>query len=189
MRLTRTRLLVLGTVILLGCPGPALASPIATIDYLETSLGGGLFRYDYTVQNVGDPADLYWLTFSYAPTSSLVSAETPADWDLISGPGFVDTFSLLPGAAPLGADVGPGEAQSGFSLVFDSQVGRTAFQAIFTNDADPLNPLVSSGITNPASAPPGPVPEPSSLLLLSAGIGTLAAGKRRRGRPAAARLN
>jgi hypothetical protein len=46
MRLTRTRLLVLGTVILLGCPGPALASPIATIDYLETSLGGGLFRSD-----------------------------------------------------------------------------------------------------------------------------------------------
>lgn len=178
MRVLRLRVILLGIAILLSYTRPALAAPIASIEYLETSLGVGRFQYDYTIHNIGDPADLYWLTFFVSPETALVSAATPANWDLISGPGFIDTFSLLPGAAPIGADIGPEQTLSGFSFVFDNRVGSTAFQALFANVIDPLNPLVAAGTTAETVAPQQ-VPEPSTLMLLGSAIGTFLAARRR----------
>jgi len=165
----------------------AVASPIASVEYVETSLGGGLFQYDYSVHNLADPAtdpadagaDLYWLTLIFSPSVSLVGATTPANWDAIGGSGFVDLFSLVPGAAPAGADIGPGQLLSGFSVLLNGQIGSSAFQALFTNVADPFNPVISEGSTLPRPSDSTPVPEPATLVLVAWGMGSLAARWRR----------
>jgi hypothetical protein len=152
------------------------AAPIANVTYLETSLGGGQFRYDYTVENASDPAtDLGADAFDFALffTGNVLPALStlPSGWDMIGGAGFLDAFSQTPGAAPTGSDIGIGQSQL-FSFVFDTQIGDTAFWVVFTNPDDPSTPNTAIGTTAPASPGPGPdpVPEPSTLLLLGSGL-------------------
>jgi hypothetical protein len=168
----------------LGSAPTADASPIASVDYVESSLGGGLFQYDYTVTSLSDPADagedIFWLTLSFASSISLVSDDTPVDWAVNGGAGFIDAFSLAIGAAPVGADIGPGQHLGGFSFVLDGQIGSSAFQALFANPADPFNPTVFDGLTTQAPTAPGEVPEPASLLLVGSGVGSFILGRRRR---------
>ncbi len=163
---------------------PVEAAPIAALEHLETDLGSGLFQYEYTLYHLGDPVadagyDAYDLFLSFSPLASIVSSATPTGWDVIAGPGFLDSFSVLPGLAPLGTDIGPGQSLGNFTFVFDAQVGSLPFQVVFANPVDPFNPVTYDGVSAPAVAP---VPEPTSLLLLGTGLGSLIVARRRKRR-------
>lgn len=159
-------------VMLVAGARPASAAPIAGLEYIETDLGGGLFQYDYTVRNLGDPLtdagfDLFDFALFFGDTMSLMGDDTrngaPADWQVIGGVGFIDATSLVPGAAPLGADIGPGGSLTGFSFIVDGRIGDTPFEALFANPNEPFDPIVVQGVS-------AAVPEPSALLLMVAAL-------------------
>ena len=159
-------------------PRSAAAAPIADVQYVATDLGGGLFEYDYTLSNLSDPVadagfDAYDLFLTFSPAASIVDSSVPDGWDVIPGAGFVDAFSLTPGASPLGTDVGPGQSLSGFDFTFDSSVGALPFQVTIANPVDPFNPVVVEGT---AEAQSTPVPEPSSCSCSWPGLRAIAAG-------------
>jgi hypothetical protein len=172
---TRFRAVLFGTVlsIAIGLPTGATAAPIADFKFVETALSGGLYRYDYTLLNGADPFvdvgnDIFDVALLFDP-GSLITASVPVDWDAIGGLGFVEAFSLQPGPAPFGSDLGPGLILSGFSFVFDQRIGAVPFQALFVNPADFANPLVFNGVTS--AAPDTTVPEPATMLLMTIGLG------------------
>jgi hypothetical protein len=61
----------------------------------------------------------------------------------------------------------------------DYRAGNLPFEVLFANPNDPNSPEIFSGITASEGASPAPVPEPSTILLLSAGIGGLLFARRR----------
>ncbi|MBN1568684.1 MAG: PEP-CTERM sorting domain-containing protein [Acidobacteria bacterium] len=147
------------------------AAPMAAFDYVETDLGGGLWQYDYTITNLADPildlgADLYDLTMNFDPAAVFSVLLLPDGWDKIDGDGFIDIFSLNPGAPPEGTDIAPGASLSGLSIQFDYKAGNLPFQATFVNVSDPENPIVVQG-----NAPQ--VPEPATLALMMGGLSGL----------------
>ena len=172
MKALRTfHMIILGLLFLVFCNSVALAVPMAEFSYVETDLGGGMWQYDYTLFNTSDPVadagfDLYDIFITFDPTATFTVAAIPAGWDWIGGSGFADMYSLNPGAPPVGTDIAPGTSLSGFSFMFDYQAGSLPFDVTFANPVDPDNPAMYSGISSGSSA----VPEPSTLLLLSAGI-------------------
>ena len=64
----------------------------------------------------------------------------------------------------------PGTSLGLFSFVFDDRLGPISFQAVFANPTDPENPLLIDGVTRAAAASPTAVPEPTTLLLVAAGL-------------------
>lgn len=177
--------------------GPASAAPIASLEYVETALGGGLFQYDYTLTNLADPTDPddagrdIWDLFVAVPEGTLTNLTTPSGWDLFGGGAgfdFLEAVSAIPGARPVGTDIGPGSSLGGFTLFFSQAVGSLPFSVTFANPSGPETNLVYDGLSTAAVQPPSPVPEPGSLLLLTTGIGSLLAVGRRRRRCAQGRL-
>ena len=61
------------------------------------------------------------------------------------------------------------ETLTGFSFVLDYRAGNVAFDAMFTNPADPTNPVIYQGETNSSNA----APESSMFLLFGVGLGGL----------------
>ena len=172
----RTRFVIGVCAMAVGAVFPAYsaAAPIADLQFLEMPLSGGAYQYDYTLFNKGElPGDAGYDIFDvtlFFNAGTITSTAVPSDWDAISGPGFVEAFSLVPGPLPAGADVGPGSFLPGFTFVFDRQVGPISFAVLFTNPLDPLNPVLVEGTTR--EVPNRPVPEPPLALLI---VTTLAA--------------
>jgi hypothetical protein len=161
--------------------GVAFATPSVSITYTETSLAGGLWQYDYTIFNTSDPINdvdynLYDVFFTFDPSKTTTVVSLPTGWENMSDIGFADTFSLNPGVAPVGTDIGPGASLSGFVFQFDYEVGPLAFDALLFNPLDEANPFVFSGTSAAAATS---VPEPSVLMLLGSGIAGLAVIRRR----------
>jgi hypothetical protein len=172
-RLITVGLLMLGMMCSTGRPAQAI--PSADLRYSETDLGGGTWRYDYSMYNTSDPVlnagfNAYDVLFTLDPAATLTVVSLPPGWDSMGGTGgFWETFSLNPGIFPAGSDVAPGTSLTGFSFDLNQKAGDLPFEVLLSNPNDPDNPALFSG----TSAPEGgaPVPEPSTVLLFCVGLG------------------
>jgi len=167
--------LALAVIFSLAAPASAIAIPTAMVTYIETSIGGAAYQYDYTLINTSSPAlnldvNLYDVFVSFDAAQS-VNATVPVGWNEIHGTGFVELFSTSSGIPPTGNDIGPGLALAGFQLSFAYRAGALAFDALFTNPSDVDNPLTFAGVTEVQSpSPGGPVPEPNTVLLIASAV-------------------
>jgi len=155
---------------LLTLPLQAWAYPSSTVLYSELNLGGGIWKYDYTIMNNSDPVadvgyDIYDLFLGFDPTITLKSIVSPTGWDQISDASFIDWFSTIPGEPPSGTDISPAGSLSGFSFESNTRLASIAFDVLFVNPDDPFNPVPISGLTTTSA-----VPEPSTLLLMATGL-------------------
>jgi hypothetical protein len=173
-------LLLFGLV--LSYTGAAQAIPSADFRYTETSLGSGVWHYDYTLYNSSDPItdagfDIYDVFLSLDPARILTASALPAGWDSFGGTGgFFEAFSLAP---PVGADIAPGASLSDFSFDMDYRAGKLPFEVLFVNPGDLGNPMSLSGTTSPETTP---VPEPSTIILLGLGMGVILLNRRNKNR-------
>lgn len=177
----KIRIGIIATLFTFLMSSMAYAVPFAEFTYVERDLGAGIWQYDYTLTNASDPIgdagyDLYDVFFEFDSAATFTVLSLPIDWDLIAGSGFGLSFSTLPGTAPFGSDIAPGESLSGFSFLFDYQAGALPFEATFVDPADWEYPLITTGSSSPSVAP---VPEPSTILLIGTGlIGLVVLGKK-----------
>lgn len=148
---------------------PLSMAHAGVVDFTTTSLGGNLWRYDYTINNetpsIGfDELTVYFDVNDYELLSSPVA---PDGWDpLIIQPdpgipadGFYDVLKL-------DGLLGQGVSVSGFSVSFaylvDGTPGAQSFDLLDSSDFS----VVYAGTTTVLSA----VPEPASLALMLAGL-------------------
>jgi hypothetical protein len=167
-------LAAVGVLVVILMAGQAHGAPIVSGGYTETA---GVFTYRYAIDNLG-PEGIYDFGLFFVGNPLQVGA--PDGWDRIAGEGFIDWFSLDPSA-----DIAPGAALGGFW--FTSVLGPDAITYLALG-WDPVvaeqlgseyAPADFRGETTGPSAVP--VPEPTTLLTLAAGLATLGAVRRRRG--------
>lgn len=160
----------------------AWATTSAQALYLESDLGGGLWKYDYILYNTSDPGyDIYDFTLYFDPAVTITNILLPSDWGFISNEAppasgryhnFIDWMSLLPGEPIAGADIAPGTSLNGFSFTSDVRLASLSFDVYLTDPNPPYDPNLYSG--NTAS-----VPEPSTILLLGSGLAGLVGLRKR----------
>jgi hypothetical protein len=167
MRLKNRILLfvLFGAVFFIG--GLANAVPYAEFRYVETDLHNGTWQYDFTLYNMAAPVadagfNLWDTMILFNPSATFTGINSPTGWDATIGSGFIQITSSIPGLPPDGGfDLAPGTSLAGLSFILDYQAGNLAFDSYFTNP---------NGTTSPETAP---VPEPSTIFLLGAGLGGL----------------
>lgn len=153
------------------------ATPSTQALYSEFDLGGGFYRYDYTLLNTSDPVadagyNVYDFFLKINPAASLSNILYPAGWDQISdSASFITWISTIPGEPPAGTDISPGASLAGFSFVSDTRLASLYFEVTSSNPLDPNNPAVIIG--NSVS-----VPEPASIILMGTGLLGLLAFKK-----------
>jgi hypothetical protein len=175
MRFSSMLAAVLAIALIIISGPSALALPTAQALYTET-YSEGVWRYEYTLYNEAETTagfDIFEFFLLVDSANTLKAVNTPAGWEYRGWPA-IDEPSLDNGAyfewVSLSADtdVSPGEFLGGFSISSAFRLGDLYCEAQFWNlDGDPLS---WKGQTAPVS----PVPEPSSLLLLSFGLVSLA---------------
>lgn len=158
----------------------ASAAQATDISYSLTSLGGDLWRYEYTLDNTSGGIDFDGISvyFDLAHTHEIISFTAPAGWDAyvyqaapdLPADAYIDS-ARLSGLVPAGAVI------TGFLVDFRYAAGVTpgaqSFELFFS---DPFA-VVGAGITTA-------VPESGTYALMLLGLGALglrarqAAGRR-----------
>jgi len=162
----------------------ALPSFATRVEYSLDNLGGGSWRYNYTVlAEVGDPAvEEFTIYFDALVTSDLMVFASPASWDsivvqpepILPADGYFDSLAVS-GLSPL-------QSAGGFSVNFTYLgIGTPGSQRFDVIDPSTFETLVS-GFTQVAGDvdPPVDVPEPHSGALIALGLACVAIAKRRR---------
>lgn len=147
-----------------------------TITYAATSLGGGNWRYDYSVANDSLQAVLAEFTvyFDVGTYQNLAAAGAPAGWDAIvvqpdaglPDDGFFDALAISGG-------IQPAASLAGFAVTFTYLgVGTPGAQRFAVVDPGSFA-VLSSGTTTA-------VPGPATAMLLATGLFSLAVRRRLR---------
>jgi hypothetical protein len=168
---------------------------IATATLSQSSLGGGEFQYNLTLNDAGSTTlGTFW--FAWIPGDNFMPADptnilSPTGWqDLVTTGGPSAGYAIQWTAATAGADLTAGNSLSGFGFV--STLTLAQLEAPSTgNPADAVDtafvysgaPFSDVGFQLTATATAAP--EPSSIFLSAGGLGALLLllGRRRVVRP------
>lgn len=166
--------------LLFVCLACASTAQAAMVEYSLTALGGDVWRYDYSLSNIG-PAenfDEFTVYFDAPGVTGITAVATPAGWSslvvqpdpLLPDAGLFDALNLS-GVVPAGSVI------SGFSVSFSYLAGlMPGAQRFDLVISEPFQTVVS-GVT---SATPSPVPLPAPAALMLLGLGALASRARAR---------
>jgi hypothetical protein len=164
----------LGGLLLAGlaCASTARA---AMVEYSLTALGGDVWRYDYSLSNIGpaESFDEFTVFFDAPGVTGITAVATPAGWSslvvqpdpLLPDAGFFDALNLS-GAVPAGSVI------SGFSVSFSYLAGLMPGAQRFDLVISEPFQTVYSGVTA-ATPSPVPLPAPAALMLLGLAVGAL----------------
>jgi hypothetical protein len=162
-----------GLVLLMFSFVPTMASaiPMADVLYFEEDLGGGHWRYNYTVYNDSDPVvdvnvTLWTFYLDFDPGVTLLSGEVPGGWGYEYFPGEVgSTTSFVQStSSDLLYEIMPGDSLAGFVFDFDARIGDIAFLAYL------FDPKSAESVEYPGTTGAAPVPEPATFLLIMSGL-------------------
>ena len=168
----RARGPLLGGLLLTMMMAASQASAVPMVTFTKTPIGGGLFQYVLTLDNDAGAEPLSGLNILNANTvfgldqSSVISA--PAGWGSFAPlPPVVDELNFF--SLSGGSDIAIDASLSGFSFQSSVSLGSFSVEAI-------------GGTTSMQIALPDAIPEPSTGLLVAAGLAAQAALRRPRSR-------
>ncbi|MHB8762926.1 MAG: PEP-CTERM sorting domain-containing protein [Deferrisomatales bacterium] len=149
---------------------------MAQIDFTESNLGGGAWRYDFALVNTSDPVadvevDLFDVFLTFDPLFTSTDFVVPTGWFADGGAGFFLAF------ADFGSEILPGARLDSFGFTLDGRLGSPPVFTVHLTNPDPNG----DPFTVPAPTLE-PIPEPATAVLLASGLLGLAGSARRRRR-------
>ncbi len=138
----------------------APATPSANISYRETTLGSGLWQYDYTFFNTSNNNEyLYSVDLLFGQTHTVTGLPLPSGWNSTIWEGEHETDFMVSFSTNISFDIAAGSSLSGFSFTVDYQLRDIAYSADYDDHQGGI--FSTSGYTV--------TPEPLSAVLFFSG--------------------